>query len=187
MKSQLTPQRVSNAAKFKWVLLLMALLAVLEVFNLLTQRSLTQFGNYPRLIQGLPGIALGPWVHGSLQHFFSNILPFGLFSFLLLQYGVKRYLWASGFIILSTGLLVWLFGRSAVHIGASGLIYGYFAFLLLAGFINGKPKLILISVTVGFFYGGLVFGILPSSPYISWESHLFGFISGLIAARIWAK
>jgi membrane associated rhomboid family serine protease len=89
--------------------------------------------------------------------------------------------------MITSGLLVWLFARPATHIGVSGVVYGYFGYLVLAGFLSGKFKLIIISVLVAFFYGGLIFGILPSSPFVSWESHLFGFIAGLVAAKLWAK
>ncbi|WP_428982833.1 rhomboid family intramembrane serine protease [Paraglaciecola aquimarina] len=148
---------------------------------------LNQFGNIPRYVPGLTGIITGPFIHGSLQHYLSNIFPLCIFSYLLLQYGIHRYLLVTVWITLLTGILVWLFARSATHIGVSGVVYGYFGYLLLAGFLSRKIKLMIISLVVGFFYGGLIFGVLPSSPYVSWESHLFGFISGLVAARLWAK
>jgi len=85
-------------------------------------------------------------------------------------------------LIIGTGLLVWLFGRNAYHLGASGIIYGYFGFLVLAGFLSRKIGLMLISVLVAVFYGAMVWGVLPSQPYISWESHFFGFVCGLLLA-----
>lgn len=173
--------------QIKWIVLLLAVLAVIELLNLLSGRMLNQLGNIPRYVPGLKGIVLGPFIHGSLQHFLSNIIPLSIFSYLMLQYGLKRYLLVSLWIIVLAGLLVWLFGRSASHIGASGVIYGYFGYLVLAGFLNKSLKLLLISLLVAFFYGGLIFGVMPSGPFVSWESHLFGFIAGLVAARLWAK
>lgn len=161
------------------------LLTIIEIINLFTGRMLNQFGNIPRYVPGLSGIIVGPLLHGSVQHYLSNILPMCIFSYLLLQYGTKRYAYVTLWIVVISGVLVWLFARSATHIGISGLVYGYFGYLILGGFLSGKFKLIVISLLVAFFYGGLIFGVLPGRPFVSWESHLFGFISGLIAAKYW--
>ncbi|MFT5707291.1 MAG: membrane associated rhomboid family serine protease [Oceanospirillaceae bacterium] len=173
---------LSFKQQIKIVFALSLMLAILEVINIVTARALNQFGLIPRQLTGLIGIFSAPLLHGSLWHFFSNIIPFALFSFLLLQHGTKRYLQVTLICTVVSGLLVWLFARSAIHVGASGLIYGYFGYLVLAGFLSKKLKLILISLFVGLSYGTLVFGILPVSRYISWESHLFGLIVGLLCA-----
>lgn len=178
---------LTTKQQIKWVLVLLAILSMVEVINLLSGRMLNQFGNIPRYVPGLTGIFLGPFIHGSLQHFLSNIIPLGIFSYLMLQYGLKRYLLVSLWIISLSGILVWLFGRSATHIGASGVIYGYFGYLVLAGLLSKSAKLLIIAILVAFFYGGLIFGVLPSNPFVSWESHLFGFIAGLIAAKLWVN
>ena len=171
--------------QFKIVSWIFLLLTGIEILNLLSGGSLSQFGNIPRYIPGLLGIISGPFIHASLAHYLSNILPVCVFSLLMLQYGTRRFVFVSLFCMVLTGLLVWLFARSATHVGISGLVYSYFGFLLFAGILSGRFKLMLISLLVGVFYGGLIFGVFPTRGFVSWESHLFGFISGLIAARLW--
>jgi membrane associated rhomboid family serine protease len=89
--------------------------------------------------------------------------------------------------MLVSGLGVWLFGASGVHVGASGLIFGYLGFLLLRGYFERNFPSILLSLIVGFLYGGAIWGVLPTQPGISWEGHLFGFIGGVLAARLLAR
>lgn len=170
--------------QLNFVLRLFTLLTVIEILNMVTGRQLNHLALVPRDVDTLAGILLGPFLHGSLWHYLSNIVPICLFSVLLMQYGQRSFWQSTAFIVVVTGGLVWLFGRSAFHLGASGVIYGYFGFLLYAGFISRRPKLIFISLMVGFFYGGMIFGVLPLQRFVSWESHLFGFISGLVAARL---
>ncbi|MGJ8680896.1 rhomboid family intramembrane serine protease [Paraglaciecola sp.] len=177
---------LDSKQQFKFVFGIFLFFTVIELINLFTGRFLNQFGNIPRYVPGLTGIVVGPFLHGGIQHFLSNIVPLCIFSYLVMQYGIKRYALVTVWLIGMTGILVWLFARPATHIGISGLVYGYFGYLVLAGFLSGKFKLIVISLLVGFFYGGLIFGVLPSRPFVSWESHLFGFICGLVAAKLWA-
>ena len=170
--------------QLKHVAYLFVLLLIIEVVNLSTGRLLNQFSIIPRELGALPFIFTAPLLHASLQHFLSNIFTLCIFAFLLMQFGHRQFVITTGLLIIGTGLLVWLFGRHAFHLGASGVIYGYFGFLVLAGFLSKKISLMLISIAVAFFYGTMVWGVLPSQPYISWESHLFGFIVGLLIA--WA-
>ncbi len=157
---------LSNNQHIRLVLVVFVLFSAIEMINLFTGRMLSQLGTIPRYVPGLKGIILGPFVHGSLQHYFSNIIPLCIFTYLLLQYGLNRYLQVTLWIMITSGLLVWLFARPATHIGVSGVVYGYFGYLVLAGFLSGKFKLIIISVLVAFFYGGLIFGILLSLSLI---------------------
>lgn len=159
-----------------------ALLFVIEMINLFTGRILNQFSIVPRSLFSLPYIISAPFLHASLQHFLSNIVTLCVFTFLLLQFSQRTFFVLSFSLIVSTGLLVWLFGRNAFHLGASGIIYGYFGFLVVAGFLSRKIGLMIISLLVAFVYGTMVWGVLPSQPYISWESHFFGFVSGLFLA-----
>ena len=174
-------------AQWRWLVGITIVLVVLEALNLLTGRALNSFGLIPRQLHSLPMILSSPFLHGSPQHLLANLTMLWLFIALMGFQGQKRFLAVSLWIIIFTGLSVWLFGRFAVHVGASGLIYGYFGFLVLAGWRSKRKRMLLISVAIALVYWSMLFGVLPQAGFISWESHLFGFIAGLIAAWYWAK
>ena len=180
-------QHISFNRQVKIVLTICLIVSGIEVLNIFTGRYLNQFGLIPRDSSTLYGVIFSPFLHGSLWHFLSNIIPLAIFSFFMLQHGSTRFFLVTTICILTSGALVWLFGRAMIHVGASGLIYAYFGYLLLAGILSRNIKLTLISLFIGFSYGGLIFGVLPGATYISWESHLFGFISGLGCALLWAR
>ena len=164
---------------FEWV----AVLTLIEVINAFFGHSLNNLGIHPRQVIGLPGILLAPFLHSDYVHLMSNLLPLALFMVLVMQHGIVRYWLATAAIIIVGDSLVWLLGRGgAVHIGASGLIFGYFSFLIVAGIRSGNLKLLLIAIAVGFFYGGIIFGVLPRDLRVSWEAHLFGLLAGILAA-----
>ncbi|MBU2979184.1 rhomboid family intramembrane serine protease [Alteromonas sp. C1M14] len=163
------------------------LLIIIEVINVLTANSLNQFGVLPRALPYLPYIFTAPLLHGSVGHLTANLVPLLLFMWLSLQWGNRTFWLTTLTICIIGGLGVWLFGRSAMHIGASGMVYGYFGFLLLAGFRTRRAPYIVISVLVAILYGGMLFGILPTRAFVSFEYHFFGFVGGLIAAWAWVK
>jgi membrane associated rhomboid family serine protease len=140
---------------------------------------LESFGVTPRTLRGIIGIPASPFLHANLGHLVSNTIP--LTMLLCLLAGSKARSWAIvASIVLLSGALLWLFGRPATHIGASGLIYGLIAYLIVSGVCERRIAPMIISIGVGFLYGGTVAsGILPTwkSP-ISWEGHLFGAIAG---------
>ena len=174
-------------SQWKWLLSITAILIGIEIINLFTGRMLASFGVVPRNVNYLPMIFTSPFIHGSPQHLVANLITLWVFVALMGFQGQKRFVWISLWIIVVTGLLVWLFGRTALHIGASGVVYGYFGFLVLAGWRSRRQRMMFISVLIAFVYGSLLFGVLPQAGFISWESHLFGFVSGAIAAWYWAK
>ena len=164
---------------FQWA----AVLTLIEVINAFFGHRLNQLGIHPREVIGLPGIVLSPFLHSDYVHLVSNVLPLALFMVLVMQHGIVRYWLATVVIVVVGGGLVWLLGRGgAVHIGASGLIFGYFSFLIVAGIRSGDLKLIAIAIAVGIGYGGIIFGVIPQEALISWEAHLFGLIAGILAA-----
>ena len=132
------------------------------------------------------GVLLSPLLHGSFSHIVSNTLPLLVLGGLVALRGPKTFVGVSLLIVVLGGLLVWLVGRPAVHIGASGLVFGYFGYLLAQGWYERSFVSIGVAVAVLLLYGGMIFGVLPQSGFISWEGHLFGLIAGVLAAR-WSR
>ena len=139
--------------------------------------------NWAYFAISLRGILLSPLLHGSFSHLLSNTLPLlALGGFVALR-GARTLLALSLCVVALGGLLVWLVGRPAVHIGASGLVFGYFGYLVARGWYERSIVSIAVAVVVLLLYGGIIFGALPQGGFISWEGHLFGLIAGALAAR----
>ena len=146
------------------------------------------FGNlgiHPRDSTSLIGIFTSPLIHGNWEHLLSNSLPLLILGTLLFIIYDEFAIWIWILNYIFTGLLVWIFARDSYHIGASGIIYGLASFLFFSGFFRMDIKSIAISSGVAIFYGGLVWGILPIQPGVSWESHLFGGIVGLVLSYLY--
>ena len=163
---------------------LLALMWALELVDFVALGHLNRYGIVPRSIDGLWGILWSPWLHGNFNHLIANTGPFLVLGTLVALRGMRDFLIATLAIMFLGGLGVWLTGGShSVHIGASGLIFGYFGFLLTVGMTERSFKGILVTVLVAGVYGGLLWGVLPNQPGISWQGHLFGFLSGLWIGR----
>ncbi len=160
------------------------LMWAVEVVNVLSGRQLGSLGILPRHLSGLIGIPLSPFVHGSMSHAMVNTVPFLVLGGLVALRGARAFVSVSVFVILCGGAALWLFGRASYHIGASGLIFGYFGCLVARGWYERSTAAILTALLTLFLYGGLVWGVLPGRPFISWEGHLFGMLSGVLAARL---
>ena len=151
----------------------------------LPYRWLSEFEpSLPYLAGSLRGILLSPLLHGSFSHLMSNTFPLLLLGGFVAIRGAKTIIGVSLLVIVLGGLLVWIVGRPAVHIGASGLVFGYFGFLVAQGWYERSIVSIVVAVGVLLLYGGIIFGVLPQSGFISWEGHLFGLVAGVLAARI---
>lgn len=175
------------ARKIKWLMAICALMIGVHIVNLSTNGVLYQYGIYPRHLDSLWGIFAAPFLHGNLGHLLNNLVGLIIFSSLLFVHSLKRYLWSSVFIIALTGVLVWLFARNALHIGASGWIFGLWSLCIATAWYDRKFINILIALLVVFLYGGMLFGVLPNDPRISFESHLFGAIAGVVCAFFQAR
>ncbi len=165
------------------VLIFVAVIWCIFLIGLLLPFSLSALGVTPRSLSGLVGIPLMPFLHADFGHLLSNTVP--LTILLLLLAGSRANSWAIiVLIVLIGGAMLWLFGRSATHVGASGLVFGLIVFLIASGLLEGRPIPLFISILVGFLYGGTLFaGVLPDfGSRVSWEGHLFGAIAGGLAA-----
>ena len=160
------------------------LLWLIESAQLLFGLDLVRYGVYPRELHGLIGLLTAPLIHGSLSHLFVNTLPLVLLGTALLYTYPRSARIVLPSVYLGSGLAVWLFARSAYHIGASGLAFGLLSFLLVIGILRWDKRAIALSLAVSFMYGGMLWGILPTAENISFEAHLSGALIGLILAFV---
>lgn len=136
----------------------------------------------PRTSGGLVGIATSPFLHCNLAHLVANLPPFVVLGLLMLRLGEATYVRACLTIVLGSGVLLWLFGRKAAHMGMSGVIFGFFGYLLALAFLRGGTGNVAIAVAVLVVYGSMLAGLKPARSSTSWESHLFGLCAGVAAA-----
>jgi membrane associated rhomboid family serine protease len=145
-------------------------------------KALDWFGLRPRTSIGLLGIVFSPFLHGNLMHLLGNSLVFFILGSMVLIWGVPTFIAVTLIVAIAEGLGVWLFGRSANHIGGSGVIFGYFGFLLFGTLFSQNLTALILSLAVGIFYWWMLPGLMPvKGRRISWEGHLFGFLGGAIA------
>jgi membrane associated rhomboid family serine protease len=144
-------------------------------------------GILPRTLQGSIGVVFGPLVHGDITHLLSNTFPLLLLLICIFYFynriAIEVFVW----IYIVTGIWVWVSARDAYHIGASGVIYGLVAFLFFSGLFRKESRAMAVSLVVMFLYGGMVYGVLPTSQGISWESHLLGSLAGVFIAFFFRK
>lgn len=170
------------AKKFKFVLALCLLLILVQVVNMALNYQLNRYGIQPRQLHSLWAIITAPFLHASWLHVLNNILGLCIFSALYLVHSLSRYIKSSLFIILLTGLLVWLFGRNAIHVGASGWVFGLWSLCIATACFERRLRNIIIACLVIIFYSGFIYGVLPGKAGVSFESHLFGAIAGILCA-----
>jgi len=160
---------------------------LIRLYEFITETSLSFLGVYPVSMKGIGGILTMPMVHANFEHLMANSAPFFLLSSALFYFYPRVALRVFSLTWVLTGMFVWLAGRESYHIGASGLIYGYAAFLFLAGILSKDRGLSAIALLVWFLYGGMVWGVIPMKQEISWEGHFFGMLVGLLQAYFFRK
>jgi len=147
----------------------------------------SSFGIMPRTVHGLIGILTAPLIHGNSVHIISNTIPLLFLGWTLFFFYEEIAIKVFMTCYFLTNVLVWVFARPSLHIGASGIVYGIAFFLIFYGFFKKDFKSLVISAIIIFFYGGLVYGLFPNQPGISWESHLIGAIVGGYTAMNFAQ
>ena len=175
------------------ILTFVALLYLIELIDQLAGGRLDRNGIRPLEADGLWGIVFAPLLHADWAHLLANTVPALVLGFLVTLTGMSRFIWATAIIWILGGVGTWLIGDlggcpySTMHIGASGLIFGWLAFLLVFGWLTRHPWQILLSVVVLFVYGGILWGALPvlnRCGGVSWQGHLCGAIAGVLAAYL---
>ncbi|WP_297590146.1 rhomboid family intramembrane serine protease [uncultured Corynebacterium sp.] len=168
---------------WRFALTYLAVIWVVYALNALVfDGALWVFGIQPLDLSTIWHIFTSPLLHANLEHIVGNSIPGAIFAFLI-GYSGKRVFWeVTTFAMLVSGLGTWLIGGIGTnHIGASGVIYGWLTYLLLRGIFNRSLRQILLGLVLAFFYSGLIWGVLPGTPGVSWQAHLCGAIGGLLA------
>jgi membrane associated rhomboid family serine protease len=171
----------------KFILGAMTGLWLFNFVNWLAGAPFNVLGNIPRSRKGLLGIIFSWGPHANFNHLFFNSIPLFVLSLLIISYGKKHFIDVSLLIILLEGLAVWLFARRGNHIGASGLVAGYFGFMLIFAYQVANIVSIFLALVVLYYFGGIILSFFPTEAKSSWESHLFGFLSGISAFFITNK
>jgi membrane associated rhomboid family serine protease len=162
----------------------LAVFWVVFVLNTVLGGSLLSLGVIPRTTIGLRGILFAPFLHGSLNHIVANSIPFVVLGWMVMLRDERHFIPVTLAAMVGSGLMAWLLGApGSVHIGASGVIFGYLGFLMLSGWYARSFGSILISVIVTLVWGSLVIGMIPGESGISWQAHVGGFLGGVLAAR----
>ncbi|MEJ2867652.1 rhomboid family intramembrane serine protease [Actinomycetospora sp. OC33-EN08] len=165
----------------------LALLWVIEgVDQFVLGGSLDYDGIVPRQVDGLDGILWSPLLHAGWAHLIANSIPFLVLGFLVLAGGLGQFIAVTALVWLLGGFLTWLTGFG-ITVGASGVIFGWLAFLLFRGFFARSGRQIVLAVVLFLAYGGVLWGVLPGTPGVSWQAHLFGALAGVLAARLVAS
>jgi membrane associated rhomboid family serine protease len=170
---------------FRLVLALAALMWVSEIVDSVANHRLDQYGIEPRDTDGLTGIVAAPFLHASFDHLISNTVPFVLLGFAIALGGAVRVALVTAIVMAIGGVGTWLLGpENTLHIGASGVVFGYATYLVSRGVFNRSLlELAMGAVVVAIWGGALLSGLAPRDG-ISWQGHLFGALGGLVAARL---
>jgi len=178
------PPPANFRQSFFTVLWFVILLWLIQITSALFGLDLIRYGVYPGEVSGLRGILFAPLIHGSFAHVFSNTLPLLVMGTAMLLGYPRSSKYVFPIIYSGVGLLVWLFGRENYHVGASGIAFGLLTFVFVIGALRWDKRAIALSCLVFFMYGSMIWGIFPTEPGVSFESHFFGAVIGILCAII---
>jgi len=187
MDSNIINNRKQNISKLLTPLLFPVVIWTVQILSLLLNEDLSKLGLLRRNLVGFRGISTPPLIHADFSHLISNTIPLIILGWIIFSFYPKVSYMLFLFIYFFTGLLVWIFARQVFHIGASGVVYGFVSFLFFSGIFRRDNASIALALVITLLYGGLVWGMIPGWKGISWESHLFGAITGLVAAYLFRK
>lgn len=176
----------AKKSRYQWLLYFIVLLWVIEIIDFAIFRGgLNGYGAYPRTFDHWQGYLFMPFLHGDFNHLFNNTIGLAVFGALLLIRGWRDLVYATVGAFVGSSLAIWFLGPSGTtHIGASGIIFGWWSYLIARAFYEKDVKSILIATGVIFFFGTMIYGVLPGQAGISWQGHLGGAIGGVAGA--WA-
>lgn len=163
---------------------LIVLLWLIQIINVSVHYKLNAFGIYPRHLSGFLGIFVSPFLHGDFSHLLLNSVPLFILANLILLQGKIAFCIISLLIIFLGGFLVWIFGKRGIHIGASGLIMGYFGYLLANAYQHFTIVSVILAILCVYYFSGLLLLLIPGKKGISWEGHIFGFLAGIAVSFI---
>ena len=187
LSSPETTARDTRLDGFRVVLLLVAVMWAAEIVDSFADGRLDQYGIEPRDDDGLVGVVAAPFLHAGFGHLISNTVPLVFMGFAIALAGARRVLVVTAIVALISGLGTWLIAPAAtIHIGASGVVFGYATYLLSRGLFNRNVLELVIGLVVAVIWGGVLLGGLLPEEGISWQGHLFGAIGGVVAARVLA-
>lgn len=164
------------------LLCFIASLWVIHFINYLLKYRLNRLGILPRHPIGVIGIIFSPFLHVDYPHLIMNSIMLFALSAMILMSGREVYFSVTACIILISGLLIWLFARQGLHVGASGLVMGYFGYILIRSISNPSILAIAVAIVCIYYFGGMFVNLFPREKRISWEAHVYGFISGIITS-----
>ena len=166
----------------------LALMWIVFLATTVSGDALLSLGIVPRTTTGLRGILFAPFLHGSLAHIVANSIPFVVLGWLVMLRDARHFVPVTLSAMIGSGLMAWLFGApGSIHIGASGVIFGYLGFLILSGWFARSFFSVLLSLIVTALWGGMVLGVMPGHAGISWQAHLGGFLGGVLAASMFKE